>query len=225
MRTLLLSVGKQLSTSPSVVKTLAEYWGHVQREAWQSLRHNLRFDSLWGRFPSKKSRSFEVTIHSHTDAIESTVSYFQHRIVQYFRKSDALIGNLGLCLRESLANAIIHGNLEISPKLRDECWEEFEKLLQERQNRSAFARRQVVIRCEMKPQSVKFDVEDQGAGFNAEKVSARLQHKVFAVDAANLGDLSAGGRGLVIITTFMDHVFWNPKGNHITMVKHIPASK
>ncbi len=85
------------------------------------------------------------------------------------------------------------------------------------------AQRRVTVRCEIKSQFVKFVVEDQGAGFNAEKISARLQQDVFKNDDAPFDALSAGGRGLVLITTFMDHVFWNSSGNSITMVKRVPV--
>lgn len=226
MRSLLFSVGKQLPASPSVAKALSDYWERAQREAARLLRNNWLLGSFWKRHSPKNTYSFDVTIHSHTDAIEDTVRYFQQRIAGHFQQSETLVEKIGLCLRESLANAIIHGNLEIPSKLRDDSWEKFEELLQERQNQTTLTKRRVVVQCEIKPSVVKLVVEDQGAGFNAEKVSAGLQYDVFACDNnAPIDALSASGRGLVIITTVMDHVFWNPGGNRITMVKHVPASE
>ena len=219
----LFSIGRELSGDLSVAEVLSDYLGNARREVRQFFCNNKRFDAFWKGTSPEKKRSFDMTIHSHTDAIEDVVHYFQQCIAGHFQQSDALVENIGLCLRESLANAIIHGNLEIPPKLRDDSWEQYEAVLRERQNQSNLAQRRVIVRCEIRPQFVKFVVEDQGAGFNAEKISARLQQNVFEHDDAHLDALSASGRGLVLITTFMDHVFWNPVGNCITMVKQMPA--
>lgn len=209
---------------PSISRTLAEYLRDAQQGVWQSLRNSQRLYSFLPGISSGEGRSFEMTIQSHMTAIDSTVKYFQERIAGYLHSSDTLAANIGLCLRESLANAIIHGNLEISPEMRNDSWEQFESILQERQGQAALASRQVVIRCEMKPQYVKLEVEDEGIGFNAERMSAKLHEHVLETDKMNLDLLASSGRGLVIITSFMDHVFWNPRGNCITMVKRLSES-
>jgi anti-sigma regulatory factor (Ser/Thr protein kinase) len=225
MKTLLLSVGKQLVIFPSISRTLAEYLRNAPQGVWQSLRKNQRLHSFLPSFSPKKGRSFEMTIRSHTAAIDSTVHYFQERIAKYLHSSDTLTENIGLCLRESLANAIIHGNLEISPDLRNDSWEQFENILRERQGQATLTSRQVVVRCEMKPQYVKLEVEDEGAGFDAERISVKLQELVLKTKDMNLDVLSSGGRGLVIIVSFMDHVFWNPRGNCITMIKRLSKAQ
>jgi anti-sigma regulatory factor (Ser/Thr protein kinase) len=225
MRTLLLSAGKRLVISPSISRTLTEYLRDAQQGIRQSLRKNRRLYSFLPGFSSKKGHFFELTIRSHTAAIDSTVSYFQERIARYIPSSDILTANIGLCLRESLANAIIHGNLEISPELRNDSWEQFENILRERQGQPALVHRQVVVRCEIKPQYVKLEVEDEGAGFNAERVSVKLQEHVLRTNDMDLDVLSLGGRGLVIIISFMDYVFWNSRGNCITMVKRLSEAQ
>jgi anti-sigma regulatory factor (Ser/Thr protein kinase) len=217
-------VGKQLVLFPSISRTLAEYLRNARQGVWQSLRKNQRIHSFLPGFSSKKGHSFEMTIRSHTAAIDSTVHYFQKQIAKYIRSSDTLTANIGLCLRESLANAIIHGNLEISPELRNDSWEQFENILQDRQCQATLTSRQVVVRCEMKPQYVKLEVEDEGAGFNAERVSVKLQEHVLETNNMSLDVLSSSGRGLVIIVSFMDHVFWNPRGNCITMIKRLSGA-
>jgi anti-sigma regulatory factor (Ser/Thr protein kinase) len=77
----------------------------------------------------------------------------------------------------------------------------------------------------MKPQYVKLEVEDEGAGFDAERISVKLQELVLKTKEMNLDVLSSGGRGLVIIVSFMDHVFWNPRGNCITMIKRLSKAQ
>ncbi len=141
MQNLLFSIGRQLSVSPSIAKAVSECLENAQREARQLFGHNGRFDGFWNSASPEEKCAFDMTIPSHTDAVEKTVRYFQQRIAGHFQQSDALVENIGLCLRESLANAIIHGNLEIPPELRDDSWEKFEALLQERQNQSALGLR------------------------------------------------------------------------------------
>ena len=58
-----------------------------------------------------------------------------------------------------------------------------------------------------------FTVEDQGPGFD---VNLRPD----PTDTDNL--TQASGRGLYLISTFMDEVRHNSKGNSITMVKSFP---
>lgn len=222
MRNFVYSVEHRISVVFSIMKVLVDSLQDTRREFRHLLPRSWRLDAL-RRSPDKPA-AFEHTIQSHTGAIDSTVTYFQERIADYFQDADQLAARLGLCLREALTNAIVHGNLEIPAELRDTCWEEFETVLHERQNHSPLARRQVTIRCEMQPHSVRFEVEDQGDGFDTETVAAQLRRRMAAEeDSLNFDALSTGGRGLMIIATCMDHVSWNAKGNRITMIKHLPS--
>ena len=59
-------------------------------------------------------------------------------------------------------------------------------------------------------------ISDQGPGFDTSRV-----HQ--PIDPDDL--LRIGGRGLLLIRTFMDEVTFNPSGNTITMVKRLtPAA-
>lgn len=221
MRTMLVSLEKQLLAFSILSKTLVDQLQDAWKEVWKTLCKNRILRVLLSGFSSKNGRSFEMTIRSHTDAIDSTVGYFQQQISSVLHAPNEFVENIALCLRESLANAIIHGNLEITPKLRNASWKTFETTLQQRQAHPKLAKKNIVIRCEIKSTHVKLEVEDEGPGFNARKVSANLQRHVLKTDANDLDKISSGGRGLVIITTYMDHVFWNPRGNCITMIKRL----
>jgi DNA-binding response OmpR family regulator len=150
----------------------------------------------------------ELTIPSHTNFIASAVSFLQDRVRVYCDSYNINLRNIGLCLHEALANAVIHGNLALSSRLKNESPEAFERLLHERQQLSKFADKQVLINCQINPECLRFEIWDQGRGFN----SRSLQKP------DSLG-LIPTGRGILIIMALMDEVNWNEQGNCITMIK------
>jgi anti-sigma regulatory factor (Ser/Thr protein kinase) len=119
-------------------------------------------------------------------------------------------------------NAIIHGNLEVSSALKEESWEQFEALVQEREASPEFGEKQVIVRCQITLEQIRFEVEDQGQGFDARDWQTSHPGNILALDECELlMALSKSGRGLLLITSFMDNVFWNDAGNCITMVKNL----
>jgi anti-sigma regulatory factor (Ser/Thr protein kinase) len=168
--------------------------------------------------PSKKN-VVQASIPSQTKAIDQTVWYFQRQIATFCRTSRLPSVNISLCLREALANAIIHGNLEIPPTLKDTSWEKFDALIQEREAIPDFASRQVIIRCQMSSARLTMEVEDEGPGFDTSQTRLPLRGNVVEFPGSEPTTISAGGRGLIIIHSFMDQVYWNDQGNCITMIK------
>lgn len=163
--------------------------------------------------------TFHLSMQSQTEAIDNTVLLCQHRIDQFYQAHHILPVNISLCLHEALANAIIHGNLEISSTLKEDSWKQFEALLRERETSPEFAERQIIIRCQMTLEQLRLEVEDQGQGFDARSWQT---HNPAAMPEHNpMSTLLKSGRGLLIITSLMDTVFWNAMGNRITMIKNL----
>jgi anti-sigma regulatory factor (Ser/Thr protein kinase) len=150
----------------------------------------------------------EFTIPSQTSVIANAVSFLQDRVKLYCDFYNINLRNISLCLHEALANAIIHGNLELPSHLKNESPELFERLLHERQQLPQFADRQVQLHCQISPEHLKMEIQDQGKGFNFRSVQQPDPLK-----------LIPSGRGILIITTLMDEVLWNECGNRITMNK------
>ena len=90
-----------------------------------------------------------------------------------------------LTLEESLSNAIRHGN----------CMDES---------------KQVFVECKVSPERFWLRVEDEGHGFQPQKVPD-------CTADANLG--CPGGRGLALIKAYMTRVEHNKRGNCVTMEK------
>lgn len=152
----------------------------------------------------------DISIHSHTQFIPSVGAFLQDRVKLFCKMHRIDIRNIGLCLHEALVNAIVHGNLEIPSVLKNEEPEQFEKLLQEREASSQYTNRHVTIRCQVTTKQLKFEIEDEGKGFNPQQIQF-----------TNPTMMIPTGRGILIISAFMDEVSWNKNGNCITMIKHL----
>jgi CheY-like chemotaxis protein len=120
---------------------------------------------------------------------------------------------VGVALHEALVNAIYHGNLEVSSDLRQEDEKRFYRLADERRRTPPYSERRVHVRANLGRDEAVYEVQDEGPGYDP----ARLPDPT---DPANLDRI--GGRGLMLIRTFMDQVEHNASGNRITMVKRVP---
>lgn len=122
-----------------------------------------------------------------------------------------------VALQEALTNALYHGNLEVSSDLRQEDERHFFKLAEARRACEPYKSRRIRVLTHLDRHSATFMISDQGPGFDTSRI-----HK--PIDPDDL--LRVGGRGLLLIRTFMDEVTFNPAGNTITMVKRLtPAAK
>ena len=120
------------------------------------------------------------------------------------------VTRVGIALEETLLNAVYHGNLEVSSKLKENGDEPFHALVRERQKQAPYAARRVRVSARVTPAKATFVVEDEGPGF----------------DVAGLPDPTdpeflerPSGRGLLLMRSFMDEVRYNAAGNRCTLVK------
>ena len=121
---------------------------------------------------------------------------------------------VGIALNEALLNAIQHGNLELNSDLRQEDEQVFRDLGEERRRQPPYRDRRVHVRATLSRSEAVYVVEDEGPGFDPATVPVPS-------DPANLERI--GGRGLMLIRTFMDEVEHNEKGNRITLRKRYPT--
>ncbi|TWU33001.1 response regulator [Novipirellula artificiosorum] len=121
---------------------------------------------------------------------------------------------IAMALDEAIVNAIVHGNLEVSSDLRriDDGQPYLDKI-KERIAMKPYCDRRVVFRLQVSRNQATFTIRDQGPGFCLEDVAD-------ATDPANLE--KEGGRGLLLINTFMDEVQHHGGGTEIVMTKYCP---
>ena len=118
---------------------------------------------------------------------------------------------MDVLLKESIENAIFHGNLGMDSKVRRENPKLFFKTALQKRDIDPYKDRKVSIKYEISSNSAKYVVRDEGKGFAHADLLDQL-------DPDNL--LQIEGRGLLMIINFMDEVFWNDRGNEITMVRY-----
>jgi CheY-like chemotaxis protein len=122
----------------------------------------------------------------------------------------------GIALQEALLNAIYHGNLEVSSDLRQQDEKVYHDLAERRRQELPYKNRRVFLDVQLSDGEAAFTVRDEGPGFDPRQL-------LDPTDPANLERV--GGRGLLLIHTFMDRVTHNARGNEINMHKHrVPPS-
>jgi DNA-binding response OmpR family regulator len=126
------------------------------------------------------------------------------------------VTEIKLALYEALANAIEHGNLEIDYDTKTRALDGegggLDSLVRGRMADPRLAKRKIWISVDYLPDRVVYRVRDEGAGFAPD-----VQHR-----RQGLKDTTAlHGRGIALITHYMDKVWWNPRGNEIRMMRRI----
>jgi CheY-like chemotaxis protein len=117
---------------------------------------------------------------------------------------------VGVALQEALANALYHGNLEVSSDLRQDDERLFYSLAKERRGLTPFRDRRIEVHAQVDSQGATIVVKDEGPGFD----TSSLNREINPEDLMRIG-----GRGLLLIRAFMDEVRHNETGNRITMIK------
>jgi CheY-like chemotaxis protein/anti-sigma regulatory factor (Ser/Thr protein kinase) len=121
---------------------------------------------------------------------------------------------IAMALDEAIVNAIFHGNLEVASELRQvDDGNAFLELVARRKTQTPYRSRTVKISLQATPAEATFVIRDSGTGFDSSNLPD-------PTDPANLE--RAGGRGLLLIHSFMDDVRHNDIGNEITMIKRKP---
>ena len=118
---------------------------------------------------------------------------------------------VGVALQEALLNAMVHGNLEVSSDLRQQDEKAFFAAIDERRRQAPYRTRRVHVGVNANPGQITYVVRDEGPGFDPSILPD-------PTDPANLEHV--GGRGLLLIRTFMSNVYHNENGNEITMIKN-----
>jgi len=146
----------------------------------------------------------------------SVINAISYKLTKDLAPSDfcnsATSENITLALRESISNAMFHGNLEISSEVREKGGIKlFNEMIEERIEDERYKSRKVNIKFEQTSEYVEYTIEDEGPGFNYKSLPDPRDPENFFKNS---------GRGLLIIRIHMDEVEWNNKGNKIRLRKY-----
>ncbi|MCH7660317.1 MAG: ATP-binding protein [Euryarchaeota archaeon] len=126
---------------------------------------------------------------------------------------------VGIALEQALSNAMYRGNLEISADqlllARDTDVPNSEaNLVELRRSQPPYCDRKTHVEVEISRDECRFVVRDEGRGFDVSTMPEP-------------GDPTAlereGGRGLVLMCTFMDEVSFDKNGSEVTLIKRKSA--
>jgi CheY-like chemotaxis protein/anti-sigma regulatory factor (Ser/Thr protein kinase) len=149
-------------------------------------------------------------LHNDPTLIPPLIGYLEEILARLQLCDQTEIMRVSIAIQEALLNAIDHGNLEAGSELRQKDEKNFQDLIHKRRQEKPYRDRRVHLSARMSPAEVVYVVRDDGPGFDPSRLPD-------PTDPANLERV--GGRGLLLIRTFMDEVFHNPAGNEITLIK------
>jgi len=143
------------------------------------------------------------------------IVHFQEECVSLGICNHADRVRLGVGLGEALANAMFHGNLELSSSLREVDANAYHQLAEARRREPPYQDRRIEIEVRLANGAAIFVIRDEGLGFDPTALPD-------PTDPANLEKVT--GRGILLMQAFMDQVDFNARGNEVTMVKRSGAN-
>jgi CheY-like chemotaxis protein/anti-sigma regulatory factor (Ser/Thr protein kinase) len=118
---------------------------------------------------------------------------------------------VGLALEEALRNALFHGNLELGEEAREAAWRQGGEAFEKRRREPPYSSRRIHVEVHISLSEARFTVRDEGPGFDTVELS----------DHRDPSAWEHAGRGYRLMCAFMDDVFYNMKGNEVTLAKRL----
>lgn len=175
------------------------------------LTHNLQKQNEHRLFQCIASQQLELQLTDNDRRfVPSVVHYLQElsRAIGLTDSSDNV--QLGVALEETMINAVVHGNLEVSSELKQRGDDAYGETIEERRRQEPYSDRVVRISVSLTPDEGRFTIRDEGPGFDVNSLPD-------PTDPENL--LKPSGRGIMLINAFMDSVVFNETGNEVCLVK------
>ena len=175
------------------------------------LAHSLRRQNEHRLFECISSQQLELELTDNDRKfVPSVVQYLQQLSLAIGLTNSADNVQLGVALEETLINAVVHGNLEVSSELKQQDDNAYGRTIEHRRTMEPYCERVIRISVSLTPDEGRFTIVDQGPGFDVSSLPD-------PTDPENL--LKPSGRGIMLINAFMDDVQYNTAGNQITLVK------
>lgn len=167
-------------------------------------------------FSCLRSMDLRFELENDNSLVSPLIKYLEDHIGSLRLCDEHELVRIGVALHESLSNAMNHGNLELDSELRQEDESIYYELAATRRIQWPYCDRRVQVFASLDPRRIRFVIRDAGPGFNHRK----------AFDPTAQENLERiGGRGLLLIRSFMDEVSYNGRGNEITLVKYTSAGQ
>ncbi|QDU98722.1 ATP-binding response regulator [Lignipirellula cremea] len=153
---------------------------------------------------------YAFELENDSEAVPVMVAYLRDACERIGLIAESERALVGVALDEALVNAIFHGNLELDSELRDNDHKRYRELVEERSGQAPYRDRRIRVSALIRKEEARFTIGDDGPGFDPSSLPD-------PTDPANLTRL--GGRGILLMRTFMDEVEFNAAGNEVRMIK------
>jgi CheY-like chemotaxis protein len=156
------------------------------------------------------ARTCSFEIGNEPDLLPTLIGLIQEDLIAFAIGDDTTRLQVAVALQEALSNALYHGNLECSSDLRQEDERIFYRQADDRRSMEPYRSRLIRVKLEIDHEHARITIRDEGRGFDVS-----ILNKPFNPEDL----LKVGGRGMILIRTFLDEVVHNGRGNEITLVK------
>lgn len=154
-----------------------------------------------------------IVIETNRSLVDALLEYLRGIIQSIHGLDSADHVRLCIALDEALANALYHGNLELSSSLRDGAdGNRFYELADERSGQSPWQDRRIEVAITLSEGQLQVVVRDEGPGFDVSKLPDPTDPEYIA---------RPHGRGVMLMRTFLDEVRYNDVGNELTLIKRL----
>lgn len=157
---------------------------------------------------TSRAGSFELS--NDPNLIPELAALIQEELLIFAIGDQTARMRVAIAIQEALANALYHGNLECSTDLRQEDERHFYRLAEDRRSIEPYCSRRIYLNTMIDRQEARIEIRDEGPGFDVASLD-----KPF--DPEDL--MRVGGRGMILIRSFLDVVTHNESGNQITLIK------
>ena len=228
------NIDKMLFYSDGLIESSLEngelYFSHLKEDFKNSNTCSSFLRKLYSKVPNpddditllffqkrqlKKEKMVSLSCFTNIKEIDIVIANFHTYLID--KGIDHIhTSKLGMIFTEMIMNAYEHGNLQISNEQKKKLLLEgkFENEL--RQRELSYGKKEMkinyLIYTEGKGKCLKFDIEDEGEGFDT-KIFKKL---IFDTSSVN-------GRGFKIAKKMVDAIYYSPKGNHVILHKYIPS--
>jgi anti-sigma regulatory factor (Ser/Thr protein kinase) len=156
----------------------------------------------------EKRRLF--VLNNSGSAVHSFVRFVEAELSRRDSCDESSRMQIELALSEALANALYHGNLEMSSHLRECDDAKFYGLAERRRRQSPYCNRRIHVKLSITNDRAEIAIRDEGRGFDPTAVPDPCE-------STNIDRVS--GRGILLMRGLMDRVMFNQRGNEVRMVK------
>lgn len=163
-----------------------------------------------GTSGARQRRQLSFLLNNDPEAIALVVEQLCRQLASVLAGDEQSRFAVAMAMEEALANALYHGNLEISSKLREGDGSAFYELARERRQQQPFCRRRISVHASIRRHEALFVVRDDGPGFDTSGLPDPRDEQHLA---------KPSGRGVLLMRHLMDEVRFNSRGNEVTMTK------